>query len=133
MHTLEDFRRHLQRTFDSIDGCCLFGRPDFYTGLDAVELAEDSQRLACRFGCDLPMTSAASPQEALRVVGRLLAWTNSQCPYFDSSAACNYLGITEQSLYGLVERRRLVPLRGPRRTYRFTRKQLDDYLESSDA
>ena len=130
MCTIEDFRRYLQETFDAIDGWCQHGPPDFYTGLEATELATEAQRMACRFGCDLPMNTATTPQDALRVVGGLLGWSESRCPYFDSWAACNYLGITEQSLYGLVERKRLVPLRGPRRTYRFTRKQLDTYLAS---
>ena len=133
MRTIEDLRRYLHETFDAIDGWCQHGTPDFYIGLEATELAEEAQRLACRFGCDVPITPAKTPQEALRAVGRLLSWSDSQCPYFDSRAACNYLGITEQSLYGLVERKRLVPLRGPRRTYRFTRKQLDDYLANSNA
>ena len=52
-------------------------------------------------------------------------------PYFDSTAAADYLGITEKSLYAIVERKRLTPLRGPRRTYRFTQKQLDDYLATN--
>jgi hypothetical protein len=49
-------------------------------------------------------------------------------PYLDSRQAADYLGITMDSLYGLVEIGRLAPLRGPRRTYRFTPKMLDDYL-----
>ena len=76
MHTLEGLRRHLQQTFDAIDGWCQHGPPDFYTGLEAAELAEEAQRLACRFGCDLEMTSARTPQDALRLVGRLLAWAD---------------------------------------------------------
>jgi excisionase family DNA binding protein len=51
--------------------------------------------------------------------------------YFDSRQAAEYLGITAPSLYALVERKRLTPLRGPRRTYRFTRDQLDNYLASN--
>jgi excisionase family DNA binding protein len=128
MRTLEELRRHLKATFDRIEGWCQYGEPDFYTGLDATELAEEAQRLACRLACDLPQMPARTPHDALRLVGCLLAWADAQCPYFDSSAACNYLGVSEQSLYGLGERKRLIPLRGPRRTYRFTRQQLDDYL-----
>jgi excisionase family DNA binding protein len=49
-------------------------------------------------------------------------------PYLDAEQAAAYLGITMSSLYGIVERRHLVPLRGPRRRYRFTREMLDEYL-----
>lgn len=48
--------------------------------------------------------------------------------YLDSAGACNYLGITGHSLYGLVERGHIIPLRGPRRSYRFTPTMLDEYL-----
>jgi hypothetical protein len=75
MRTIEDFRRHLQETFDIIDGWCQYGTPDYYTGLEATELAEEAQRLACRFGCDVEMTLAQTPQDALRLVGILLNWT----------------------------------------------------------
>ena len=49
-------------------------------------------------------------------------------PYLQSQEAADYLGITVKSLYGLVERQQLVPLRGPKRTYRFTTEILDDYI-----
>ena len=52
----------------------------------------------------------------------------AQTPYLDAEAAAAYLGITVSSLYGIVERGHLVPLRGPRRRYRFTKELLDDYL-----
>ena len=62
------------------------------------------------------------------VLCECLAMLETKTPYFDSMAAADYLGITDKSLYGLVERKQLTPLRGPRRTYRFSQKQLDDYL-----
>lgn len=49
-------------------------------------------------------------------------------PYLDAEQAAAYLGITLNSLYGIVERRRLIPVRGPRRRYRFTKELLDNYL-----
>jgi excisionase family DNA binding protein len=49
-------------------------------------------------------------------------------PYLDAEQAAAYLGITVSSLYGIVERGHLIPLRGPRRRYRFTKELLDDYL-----
>ena len=51
-------------------------------------------------------------------------------PYLNAEAAAEYLGINVKSLYGVVERRHLVPLRGPRRSYRFTKEMLDEYLRS---
>lgn len=49
-------------------------------------------------------------------------------PYLTAEEAAAYLGITMDSLYGLVDRRILIPLRGPRRRYRFTKEMLDEYL-----
>lgn len=49
-------------------------------------------------------------------------------PYLDATEAAAYLGITLKSLYGIVERGHLEPLRGPRRRYRFTSAMLDEYL-----
>lgn len=54
-----------------------------------------------------------------------------ESPYLNAEEAATYLGITKASLYGIVERRRIEPLRGPKRTYRFTKKMLDDYLWGS--
>lgn len=53
-------------------------------------------------------------------------------PYLDAQGAADYLGISLNSLYGVVERNRLVPLRGPRRRYRFTTEMLDRYLGRRD-
>jgi excisionase family DNA binding protein len=50
-------------------------------------------------------------------------------PYLDADEAARYLGISVKSLYGVVERRHLIPLRGPRRAYRFTVEMLDEYLK----
>jgi hypothetical protein len=79
MNTLQDLRRHLQDSFDTISAVWQYG--DWFEGLDAIGLAEEACRLACRFGCDVPMTTAKTPQEALRVVGRLLAWAEQDWPF----------------------------------------------------
>lgn len=50
-------------------------------------------------------------------------------PYLGAGEAAEYLGVTLSSLYGIVERGHLVPLRGPRRSYRFTEALLDEYLK----
>lgn len=49
-------------------------------------------------------------------------------PYLDAEQAAAYLGISLKSLYGIVERGHLEPLRGPRRRYRFKATMLDDSL-----
>lgn len=54
---------------------------------------------------------------------------SSRSPYLGAEEAAEYLGVSVSSLYGIVERGHLVPLRGPRRSYRFTEKMLDDYLK----
>ncbi len=53
-------------------------------------------------------------------------------PYLTAEEAAQYLGITMDSLYGQVERRRLIPLRGPKRSYRFTTAMLDAYLKGGE-
>jgi excisionase family DNA binding protein len=62
-----------------------------------------------------------------------VGWTATEnphpaSPYLTAEEAARYLGISVKSLYGVVERRHLVPLRGPRRAYRFTTEILDEYL-----
>lgn len=52
-------------------------------------------------------------------------------PYLNAEEAAAYLGISITSLYGIVERRRIEPLRGPKRTYRFTTDMLDGYLKTN--
>ncbi len=56
----------------------------------------------------------------------------NQSPYLDSEQAAAYLGISVKSLYGQVERRRIVPFRGPKRQYRFTKDMLDEYLNRKE-
>lgn len=52
-----------------------------------------------------------------------------ESPYLDAKEAAFYLGTSASSLYGLVERRQIDPMRGPRRRYRFTKEMLDEYLK----
>ena len=58
-----------------------------------------------------------------------MAKPRRESPYLDVQQAADYLGITRKSMYGQVERRNIVPLRGPRGTYRFTVEMLDEYLK----
>jgi excisionase family DNA binding protein len=75
--------------------------------------------------------SAVLQDRALHRPDTLLTGVRRQVvasPFLDAGEAAAYLGITVSSLYGIVERRHLTPLRGPRRRYRFTKELLDDYL-----
>ncbi len=130
--TKQEFCRYVRDAFDQLQ---TIHEADEFEQIDIAAMVEEISIHACRFGAgDLidPPHDLMTPREALVVVGRLLAWTERNSgDYFDSSQAADYLGITSASLYGLVERKRLVPLRGPRRTYRFTKKQLDHYLATN--
>jgi excisionase family DNA binding protein len=131
--TITDYRQWLQHQFEILEAFCTMGTPDFFDQMEIAEIVEEAIRLSCRFGgpvvCDEQTTT--NPRAGMAIIGKLLAWAETQGQYLDSRAACNYLGISEQSLYGLVERKKLIPLRGPRRQYRFTPKQLDNYLATS--
>lgn len=48
--------------------------------------------------------------------------------YLNAKQAADYLGTTVKSLYRQVELGKLTPLRGPKKTYRFTAAMLDKYL-----
>lgn len=48
--------------------------------------------------------------------------------YLNAEQAAEYVGCTVKSLYRQVELGKLVPLRGPKRSYRFTAAMLDRYL-----
>ena len=128
----QEFTRYLRDVFDKLEDT---HTSDHFEEMDLADLIEQVSITACRFRAgDLigPQRQIMAPREALAVVGRLLAWAE-QNPgdYFDCRQAADYIGVTVASLYGLVERKRIVPLRGPRRTYRFTKKQLDHYLATN--
>lgn len=48
--------------------------------------------------------------------------------YLNAEQAAEYLGCSVKSLYRQVELGKLEPLRGPKRSYRFTAAMLDKYL-----
>ncbi len=127
--TRQEFVRYLRDVFVKLEYA---HTSDYIEEIDLANLIEEVSVTACRFGAGHlidPQHHTMKTREALVVVGRMLAWAE-QNPgdYFDSRQAADYIGVTAASLYGLIERKRLVPLRGPRRTYRFTKMQLDQYL-----
>lgn len=60
---------------------------------------------------------------------RTMSQPEKPTPFLNANEAAAYLGTTVSSLYGLVERRQIEPLRGPRRRYRFTKEMLNQYLK----
>ena len=134
---LTQFLHWLERQFADMEVYTRFAEVDFYDKLGIAEMVEQASRLACRFGGGHLIgreQGVLTPREALVILGRLLAWAREQSSqpagkYLDSQAAADYLGITVKSLYAQVERGRLKPLRGPKRSYRFTSQMLDSYLK----
>lgn len=49
-------------------------------------------------------------------------------PYLNSEEAAEYIRTSMSSLYGVINRGHIDPLRGPKDSYRFTTRMLDDYL-----
>ena len=74
----------------------------------------------------------AHPDEAKGYLSQCLAVLPEppavESPYLDSEKAARYLGIDVKQLYRQVELGKLKPLRGPRKSYRFTQAMLDEYL-----
>lgn len=83
-----------------------------------IQLLEDKTRLESRSSADPTLSHPNS-----------IPRPSNLSPYLDAKAAAAYLGTTVGSLYGLVDRRQIEPLRGPRRRYRFTQAMLDEYLK----
>jgi excisionase family DNA binding protein len=99
-------------------------------GDEALERLSSLRRSSGARHSDDP-NPAGQPRDALappNTISRRPAEAGPHSPYLDSEQAAAYLGTSVKSLYGLVERRRLRPLRGPRRRYRFTTEILDEYL-----
>lgn len=110
--------------------------------LERIALALEGVRAECRRIADsievrppIPRVQVAGPQghDSLTSQVPLAAQEQprppSRSPYLAAGEAAEYLGITVSSLYGVVERGHLMPLRGPRRSYRFTESMLDEYLK----
>jgi predicted DNA-binding transcriptional regulator AlpA len=132
MNTLQDLRRHLQDSFDAISAVWQYG--DWFEGLDAIGLAEEACRLACRFGCDVPMTAAKTPQEALRIVGRLLAWAGQEArsPVLDVHDVARLLGCTERTIWR-HEGKRLIPeARRVGGIVRWDRAEIEEWLANKN-
>ena len=106
--------------------------------LERIAVALEGLRTECRRIADsvevcplAPRVQVAELEEHDSLTGkvRLAAEERPRSPYLGAGEAAEYLGITVSSLYGVVERGHVVPLRGPRRSYRFTESMLDEYLK----
>ena len=91
-------------------------------GEQAVKLGLVEVYQRCRAGEFLGIGTARS----------ILCFALSQLPvaepaFYDAASAAHYLGMSVKQLYRAVEQGRLAPLRGPRRSYRFTKEILDTY------
>lgn len=74
-------------------------------------------------------TAAAMLVLAERLGQQPAADASAKTPrYLNAEQAAEYLGCTVKSLYRQVELGNLTPLRGPKRSYRFTPQMLDRYL-----
>ena len=91
------------------------------------QIASAAEEIAHNLGVYLTGHPALTEEE--RFNATVEAEPQQRSPYLDADDAARYLGISVKSLYGVVERRHLVPLRGPRRAYRFTKEMLDEYLK----
>ena len=112
---INGFRRWLKAQivmFDD-DTECAADRAD-----ETVPTIREAEQIALKMG--LPDIA----RHCATVTTTLLALPVAQ----EVLSECMAMLQSKKSLYGLVERKRLTPLRGPRRTYRFTREQLDHYL-----
>lgn len=144
MRTNNDFREFILSTIDRFDRLYDSAPPEavLETGRGYAVAADDAGNMAAKLGlpelyrrsldfgefAEWPHVKVflAECLAAVPAPPELKSTTDS--PWLDAEQSANYLGISVRSLNGLVARGRLVPQRGPRRTYRFTRQQLDAYL-----
>ena len=90
--TVREFRSWLEENIAFLENVLLHGpchiRPDgqpadpIYTDLVIEEIIAEATRLACRFGAgDVVGKAQLTPQSALAMLGRLLAWTHDSAPF----------------------------------------------------
>ena len=81
----------------------------------------------CHVGGDVGAAATLALVHTLR--GQPAADAPAKTPrYLNAEQAAEYLGCSVKSLYRQVELGNLTPLRGPKRSYRFTPQMLDKYL-----
>ena len=118
---LEGVREECRRIADCVEVC----RPPTKSAV----LSSDTKRPEPCEPRSRQVQEGLTVEVSLAARDHLQMRSQSRSPYLGANDAAEYLGITVSSLYAVVERGYLTPLRGPRRTYRFTREMLDDYLK----
>jgi excisionase family DNA binding protein len=143
-NTIADFRRWLLDRMDELDRLYEHPAPDESLWSRCLDVVQEAGDLAARRGitellersrsfdgATEPMDAKAFLSDCVTVIASQPRIPDPEPPHFDGGQAADYLGITMGSLQGLVDRRRLIPLRGPRNSYRFTREKLDEYLHAT--
>ncbi len=133
MKTRNDLRRQLQDAFDKIYFICCLG--EFYSGLEATEIAHDAYVLACRHGCVIEMSKLKTDHDALRLVGMLLAWATPTPEALTVQQAAEKLGVSPRTIYDLCDAGRLKCQRigTGRGTIRIRPADLDAYANNSSS
>jgi hypothetical protein len=72
---IRELHKFLTRTFEQLVAVVENGTPDFHSGHDYVKLAEAVAVRVCRLGCTVAINEPTTPIEAMRLVGKLLGWT----------------------------------------------------------
>ncbi|MGO9109261.1 MAG: helix-turn-helix domain-containing protein [Thermoguttaceae bacterium] len=111
---IAELHEFLTETYERLTAVVENGEPDFYSGLDYLRLTEAVMVRVCRFGCTIKLASPASPIEALRSVGQLLAWTQDiidrERPMTTAEVAAR-LNISVREVYSLVRREEISSFR----------------------
>jgi excisionase family DNA binding protein len=111
---IEELHKFLTETYEKLAAVVENGQPDFYSGLDCIRLAEASMVRVFRFGCAFNLASPATPVEALRTVGQLLAWTQDiidrERPMTAAEVASR-LNVSINEVYSLVRREEIPSFR----------------------
>jgi len=132
------YRRWLNDQFKWLDGLVDLDGPD-YEDVDAM--IRNAANRAAKLGLAEVVKYARmppgglAPGKAREILADCLTAVDRRSPvqesWIDADGAAKYLGVTLNSLYGLVERRKLVPDgRGPKRRYRFKTATLDAYVRN---
>lgn len=143
-NTIADFRRWLLGRIDELDRLYEHPDPDEFLWSRCLDIVQEAGDLAARRGmtellersrafdgATKPLDAKAFLSDCVTALASQQRVPDPEPPYYNRDQAADYLGITMGSLQGLVDRRHLVPLRGPRNSYRFTPEMLDEYLHAT--
>jgi excisionase family DNA binding protein len=140
---MKDFERWLRNRATELSELRAHPDPDLQVFEDCAAVVREAADQAADVGLldvyeRFKSVRFCSPRDARALLSSVLATLpsrsgSSEVGFLNATQAADYLGVTRGSLYGLVERGRLTPFRGPRRRYRFTREMLDEYIKTNSA